>query len=37
MMVFDWQNEDQNFDWRHYESQVLNEVKQHQEKCPGAK
>jgi len=37
MLVFDWQNEDSNYDWKIYEAQVLSEVKQHQEKCPGAK
>lgn len=41
IMVFDWQNHPGdgtgNFDWRFYEQQVLMEVKQHQDKCPGAR
>jgi hypothetical protein len=41
IMAFDWQQHPGdgtgNFDWRFYEQQVLMEVKQHQDKCPGAR
>ena len=38
IIIFDWQNQsDSAYDWKTYEAQVLAEVKQHQEKCPGAR
>lgn len=36
IMVFDWQAHEGG-DWKLYEAQVLAEVKQHQDKCPGAR
>jgi hypothetical protein len=41
ILVFDWQNaqaaENGQYEWKNYEMQVLQEVKSHQERCPGAK
>lgn len=38
ILVFDWQNQSESgIDWKTYEAQVLAEVKQHQDRCPGSR
>ena len=38
ILVFDWQTQpDTGYDWKIYEAQILNEIKQHQDKSMGAR